>query len=301
AVILAAALALAAGARAAQPPPAPAAPLAGGRGGEGAPTGPTAAAPFILVLDPGHGGRETGSRGAGPLLEKDFTLRIARLLAGRLERRPGIKVVLTRGGDIEVTAVQRAAVANYNGAALLVSLHADSSWTPGVRGPSILVSSPQRPPVAAGEPPEAVALRWQRGQNVNLAGSRRFAKGLRSRFAAIMKGSEAPLRALPLRALEGAKMPAIYVSLGVISTPEEAARLREMKGEDPYLIALEKEILRFGRIPDTPLPEPPAPESLAPEAPSAGAPEERSEAEAGSAPAGAATPAGGATQAEGAR
>ncbi len=43
-------------------------------------------------------------------------------------------------------------------------------------------------------------------------------------------------------------MPTAYVNLGVISTPEEAARLREMDGESPFLAALEAEILRFAGL-----------------------------------------------------
>jgi len=64
-------------------------------------SGPTAASPFILALDAGHGGRDTGSRGSGELLEKDVTLRVVKLLAERLGRRPEIKVVFTREADTE--------------------------------------------------------------------------------------------------------------------------------------------------------------------------------------------------------
>ncbi len=45
-------------------------------------------------------------------------------------------------------------------------------------------------------------------------------------------------------------MPAAYLSLGVISTPEEAARLREMDGENPYLAAIEAEIVRYAKLPE---------------------------------------------------
>ena len=205
---------------------------------------------FILALDPGHGGRDAGSRGPGPVLEKDFTLRIASLLAERLRRRPGVKVTFTREGDTEMSPAQRAAVANYNGANLFISIHADASWRKGARGPAVLVASPQRPPTAGGESAEAAAARWQRGQNVHLAASHRFAQGLAERFRRIRTRGRVPLRILPVRTLEGAKMAAVYVSMGVISTPEEVARLREMKIDNPYLDALEAEVARFARLPE---------------------------------------------------
>ena len=97
------------------------------------PGGPTASAPFVVVIDPGHGGRDSGSRGA-LLLEKDFALRAAAMLAALLSRRPEVKAILTREADTEMTAVQRASVANYNAASLFLTLHADASWRPGRAG-----------------------------------------------------------------------------------------------------------------------------------------------------------------------
>ncbi len=159
-------------------------------------------------------------------------------------------MVFTRETDAEVSAVRRAAIANHNGAALLLSIQADASWRPNARGPSILVASPQRPPRVEGEASSALALRWQRGQNIHLAGSRRFALGIQERFAKIQSGRKPAIRSLHLRTLEGARMPAAYLSLGVISTPEEAARLREMDGENPYLAAIEAEIVRYAKLPE---------------------------------------------------
>ncbi len=73
-------------------------------------------------------------------------------------------------------------------------------------------------------------------------------------------------------------MPAAYISLGVISTPEEAARLREMDGDNPYLAAIEAEIVRYAKLPEkipgTGLPGTEVPGAGLPgtEAPGAGAP-----------------------------
>ena len=73
-----------------------------------------------------------------------------------------------------------------------------------------------------------------------------------------------PLHILAVRDLEGARMPAAYVSLGVISTPEDEARLSETGEEDPYLTALAKEVLKFAGLTEDLPPKPPAPVEAAP-------------------------------------
>ena len=81
-------------------PPTPAEPPATAPG-EAPVALPPAAAPGIrtIVLDPGHGGDENGTRGTGGLLEKTVTLDVARRLKGVIEGRLGIRVVLTREDD----------------------------------------------------------------------------------------------------------------------------------------------------------------------------------------------------------
>ncbi len=238
-------------------------PCADALAGPAKPGGPSASAPFVVVIDPGHGGRDAGSRGA-LLLEKDFTLRAAGMLAALLARRSEVKAILTREADTEMTAVQRASVANYNAAALFLTLHADASWRPGARGPAIMVAAPRRPPRVAGEAAQAVAFRWQRSQNIHLASNRRFALSLQRRFAAIRAGERPPIHILAVRNLEGVRMPAAYVSLGVISTPEDEARLSETGEEDPYLTAIARAVLKFAGLTEDLPPKPPAPVEAAP-------------------------------------
>ncbi|MEO8704572.1 MAG: N-acetylmuramoyl-L-alanine amidase [Kofleriaceae bacterium] len=86
---------------------------------------PVGAAVRTVVIDPGHGGSNPGTRGAG-LHEKQLTLAISNLVAERLRAR-GITVVLTRADDRTLTLRQRVAIADRTPADIFVSIHANAS------------------------------------------------------------------------------------------------------------------------------------------------------------------------------
>jgi len=89
----------------------------------------------VVVLDPGHGGRDPGASGPGGIEEKRITLAIARAVAARLRRvDPGLRVILTRSGDSYVSLAGRTAFANAKGADLFVSIHVNASETPESSG-----------------------------------------------------------------------------------------------------------------------------------------------------------------------
>src|SRR4029079_17821506 len=94
-----------------------------------------------IVIDPGHGGDDTGAKGAQGTLEKNVTLTVARRLKAALEARLGVRVLLTRDGDQAVAPDQRAALANNNKADLFISLHANASLRPGVSGVEVFYLS----------------------------------------------------------------------------------------------------------------------------------------------------------------
>lgn len=108
----------------------------------------------IVVIDPGHGGRDPGSRGQNGTLEKTVTLAAAKELAKILEKRGRYEVVLTRESDddprIEKSqrdelarreALARAAGATTGRKKLFISLHADAVAQPAVRGASVYTLS----------------------------------------------------------------------------------------------------------------------------------------------------------------
>jgi N-acetylmuramoyl-L-alanine amidase len=92
----------------------------------------------LIVIDPGHGGRDGGAPGAsGTAREKDVTLLMARELREELARRGRLRVALTRDSDATLTLDDRAAIARRLGASLFLSIHADSAPNPEARGATV--------------------------------------------------------------------------------------------------------------------------------------------------------------------
>jgi N-acetylmuramoyl-L-alanine amidase len=88
-----------------------------------------------IVIDPGHGGHDTGTIGPHGLMEKDVCLDVA-LRLGRLiaQKLPGAEVIYTRKDDTFVSLEQRTAIANKAHADLFISIHANASHDPDARG-----------------------------------------------------------------------------------------------------------------------------------------------------------------------
>ncbi len=87
-----------------------------------------------IVLDPGHGGSETGAVGPSGTAEKEISLLLARALKSRLERRLPVRVILTRNEDADLPHDTRTAIANQNKADLFISLHLNSERGRDARG-----------------------------------------------------------------------------------------------------------------------------------------------------------------------
>lgn len=102
---------------------------------------PKPPAAFVVAIDAGHGGKDTGAIGPSGVLEKNVVLAIARKLAGFIRAEPGMKAVMVRTGDQFVDLRQRAQAARKAHADLFVSLHADAYAKNDVRGSSVFTLS----------------------------------------------------------------------------------------------------------------------------------------------------------------
>lgn len=82
---------------------------------------------IIVVVDPGHGGKDPGAVGAKGEREKDVVLSIARLLAKRLKKEKGFDVKLVRNDDFFVPLRKRVEIARRHKADMFISVHADAA------------------------------------------------------------------------------------------------------------------------------------------------------------------------------
>lgn len=205
------------------------------------------AATFTVVIDPGHGGVHEGATGPNGEKEKDVSLAVARVLRELLER-DGARVVLTREQDVDVPLPDRTALANREGADLLVSIHCNSMPTVKARrlthGAETYFLSPDASDAEAG----ALAARENAdaGENVALgamdpiqlilmdlartqahADAAHLADLVQAKLVGETGAKDRGVRQAPFLVLSGAQMPAVLVELGFISHPTEGRRLGE--------------------------------------------------------------------------
>jgi N-acetylmuramoyl-L-alanine amidase len=194
-----------------------------------------------IVIDPGHGGHDTGTIGPDGLEEKDLVLEVGRKLGKLLETRLGAEVVYTRKDDTFIPLETRTAIANQQRADLFISIHANSSHDPAARGVETyylnFTSSPEALEVAARENAVSEKSIYELGDLVKkialkekIEESREFAgdvqqslhSGLAAKSPAIRNRG---VKKAPFIVLIGANMPSILAEISFVSNPTDEHRL----------------------------------------------------------------------------
>ena len=195
-----------------------------------------------IVIDPGHGGHDSGTLGAGGIMEKDVVLDVALRLGKLLHDHLGAEIVYTRSDDTFIPLETRTAIANQAQADLFLSIHANSSQDETARGVETyylnFTAQPDALDVAARE--NAVS-----DQSVHeLAGmvkkitlkdkieeSREFAQDVeQTLYDGLQKGNTGlknrGVKKAPFVVLIGANMPSILTEISFVTNPHDAAELR---------------------------------------------------------------------------
>lgn len=198
-----------------------------------------------IVLDPGHGGADAGVREGG-LDEKTLTLELARRVAEELQRRAGVRALLTRHDDQDLGQDARAEVANRARADAMLSLHFESFPGTSAHGPRAWCAG-ARPvgtsPAAAGL---IALLPWRDVALSRAVESRGLAESVTAALERHGYGPSPVRERLPL-ALVGVQSPGILLECGVLSDPEERAKLGTPAGLQELAVAIAEGVLAWQR------------------------------------------------------
>jgi len=197
-----------------------------------------------IVIDPGHGGHDTGTIGPTGLMEKDLCLDVALRLGKIIQQRlPGAEVVYTRSDDTFIPLEERTRVANESKADLFISIHANSSHDHAARGIETyylnLKGSPDAMEVAARENATAqesihdledIVKKIARSEKIDE--SREFAADIQESLAKRIQKlnktvKDRGVRKAPFVVLVGAGMPSILTEISFLSNPADEQLLKK--------------------------------------------------------------------------
>ena len=194
-----------------------------------------------VVIDAGHGGKDTGTTGPTGLTEKVLVLDIARKLKERIETELGAEVVMTREDDAFVPLETRTAIANQAEADLFLSIHANASHISSIRGFETyflnFTTSREGLQIAARENAASqrsiselqdivstILLRDKVDESREFAAHVQNSMATRKHF-----GKDRGVKQAPFVVLIGANMPSILAEVSFISNPDDE---RLLKSED---------------------------------------------------------------------
>lgn len=187
---------------------------------------------FLVVVNPGHGGSDTGCQGSDGVLEKDITLAVAQLIEAYCQQN-AIRVMLTRDGDYERRPLERVQIAIQHGGQLFLSLHCNASYATGSEGAHMYVNnsmwhrqSDHSTSSFTGDSPRRREITTL-SQEDFLNRSRDFAHILQEQLKT-STGNLTPLTEIPLTTLSKVYMPALLIELGYLSNVANQEKLTDL-------------------------------------------------------------------------
>ena len=188
-------------------------------------------AKFLVILDPGHGGADTGYQGSTMRAEKDIVLDLAKKIE-EIARRNQVAVLLTRDADFEKRPKERIDIAQNNQGRLFLSLHCNASFSDRAAGIHLYVSNSlgitqlDRPPTNPSETSRDTLTIEALSQEDFLIQSRQFATILQTELEKLSP-APIPLSEIPLATLASVYIPAVLIEIGYLSNEADEARLSD--------------------------------------------------------------------------
>ncbi|MBW4575734.1 MAG: N-acetylmuramoyl-L-alanine amidase [Aphanothece sp. CMT-3BRIN-NPC111] len=173
---------------------------------------------ILVIIDPGHGGKDSGAPGVGGILEKDIVLSISQQVTNLLEQQ-GVQVKMTRNSDYFVELAPRVTMTKQANANLFVSIHANSI--------------DKRPDVNGLET-------YYYGSN-----SKRLAQTIQNSVLNNVNVASRGVRTARFYVLRNNNIPAVLVEVGFVTSPQEGPRLASADYQSQMASAIAQGILEY--------------------------------------------------------
>lgn len=219
----------------------------------------------VVVIDAGHGGVDPGASGPEGVSEKDIVLAFAERLKEKLEAGGARRVVMTRDDDTFVSLPDRVKIAREAGAALMISIHADTLSKSGdTRGATVytlsekasdkdaerLADKENRADMIAGldltdEPEEVAGILFDLTRRETHGFTDQFSKGLVRELRGSARLNKNPLRSAGFRVLRAPDVPSVLLELGYLSSKEDAKLMMSDGWRDKVTGAVAEAVDRY--------------------------------------------------------
>ncbi|MGE3147389.1 MAG: N-acetylmuramoyl-L-alanine amidase [Pseudorhodoplanes sp.] len=200
----------------------------------------------LIVIDPGHGGPDTGAIAKTGDEEKEVVLQVAKQLRAELLRTSRYRVLMTRDDDTFVPLEERVSIARTNGASLFISVHADSlsKGTGEASGATVytvserasdkeaqsLADKENRADILAGynlatQPDDVANILFNLAQRDTMNASAMFARTLVGTLKKSARLHKSPLKSAGFVVLRSPEVPSVLLELGYLSSPADLKQM----------------------------------------------------------------------------
>jgi len=215
-----------------------------------------------ICIDAGHGGEDFGALGKSKLQEKNITLQISRKLKKLIESKTGLRVIMTRDKDSEVSLNSRASIANNQQAQMFISVHVNSSFRKSAYGSETffvslkatdqealeLARKENQNPEDPGETiknDELKMILWNMAQTEYIRESSTLAEYIQFELNELLGTRNRGVKQAPFRVLMRTAMPAVLIETSFISNPAEEKKLQNQEFLDKIAFAIFNGISKF--------------------------------------------------------
>jgi N-acetylmuramoyl-L-alanine amidase len=224
-------------------------------------------AKFTVVIDPGHGGHDSGARGYYGTMEKEIVLQIAKRLAKKIAEQPNMAVVMTRSGDYFVPLRDRMQLARKGKGDIFIAIHADAYFNLVARGASAYTLSARGASTEAArwlasqdndaelgdisfkrlrdKSPILRTVLLDLAQTVTQRDSMQLGNLILSALEKITPLHHSRVEQAPFMVLKSPDIPSALVEIGFISNPIEEKRLSKPLYQEKIAAALMQAILSY--------------------------------------------------------